>query len=66
MLTAKKIQRARRLSAIWRAEHRLTAPDVNRLLDVVPDLITEIDRLNDALREVGSPVFSADAAYPVR
>ena len=65
MLTAKKIQRARRLSAIWRAEHRLTAPDVNRLLDVVPDLIAEIDRLNLALNEAVSLVSSAGAACPV-
>ena len=66
MLTAKKIQRARRLSAIWRAEHRLTATDVNRLLDIVPDLIAEIDRLNLAHQQAGSLVSSADAAYPAR
>jgi hypothetical protein len=31
----------------------------------VPDLLVEIDRLNDALRERASPVTFADASWPV-
>ncbi len=39
------LDEVKRLSAIWKAQEGLPGPDVNRLLDAVPELVQELETL---------------------